>query len=87
MKFFNNIDKLHTTKLGNERIRRNLNLETDDIVSHCKKLILKAKKIINKGKNWYIYANENVITVNMYSHTIITAHKIKSNFEEMDDNV
>lgn len=27
-----NIDKLHTTEMGIERIKRNLQIETDDIV-------------------------------------------------------
>lgn len=29
----NNIDKLHTTKLGVERIKRNLNLENCDVIN------------------------------------------------------
>ena len=31
-----NIDKLHTTQLGMGRIKKNLQLETDDVVSWCK---------------------------------------------------
>lgn len=27
-----NLEKLHTTKMGAERIKRNLNLETSDVV-------------------------------------------------------
>ncbi len=30
-----------------------------------------------KGKNWYVDADNCVITVNAYSFTIITAHKKK----------
>lgn len=31
-----NLDKLHTTELGVERIKRNLSLDTDDVVDWCK---------------------------------------------------
>ncbi len=69
-----NIDLLHTTTLGSERIKRNLGLTTDDVVRWCKLKTLQADAIIRKGKNWYVYANEVVITVNAHSYTIITAH-------------
>ena len=35
-----NLDRLHTTVMGTERIKRNLNIETD-AVAYCKALILK----------------------------------------------
>jgi hypothetical protein len=72
-----NIDKIHTTELGIERIKRNLNIETDDVVHWCKQKIGQANEIIRKGKNWYVYADDLIITVNAHSYTIITAHKIK----------
>lgn len=31
-----NIDKLHTTEMGVDRIRRNLKLENVDVVGFCK---------------------------------------------------
>lgn len=31
-----NLNKLHTTKLGVERIKRNLSLDTEDVVHWCK---------------------------------------------------
>ncbi|MCK9170106.1 MAG: DUF3781 domain-containing protein [Treponema sp.] len=34
-------------------------------------------KITRKGKNWYAEINDCIITVNAYSCSIITAHKIK----------
>jgi hypothetical protein len=71
-----NIDKIHTTELGVERIKRNLDLTTDDVVDWCKQKIEHADEIIRKGKNWYVYADNSVITVNAHSYTIITAHKI-----------
>ncbi len=103
-----NLEKLHTTELGVVRIKRNLGLETDDVVAWCKNTILttaknieneksssgetcgtayneessneKGKtsinKIFRKGKNWYIRTDGCTITVNAYSCTVITAHRV-----------
>ena len=74
-----NLDKIHTTKMGVERIKRNLSLETEDIVLWCQSLIKNQEsEIIKKGKNWYIRNKDIVLTVNASSYTIITVHKIKS---------
>jgi hypothetical protein len=70
-----NIDKIHTTELGIMRIRKNLELETQDVVKWCKQKIKHANDIHKKGKNWYIYFENYIITINSYSYTIITAHK------------
>ena len=71
-----NLDKLHTTELGVVRIKRNLSLDTDDIVGWCKTRISSPNAdIIRSGKNWYVKAGDCTITVNAYSYTIITAHK------------
>ena len=73
-----NLDKLHTTELGIIRIKRNLSLETEDVVSFCREKILSESAVITrKGKNWYIEVENSIITVNAYSYTIITAHKKK----------
>ena len=72
-----NIDKIHTTVLGIERIKKNLELKTEDIVKWCKKKTKNMDKIIKNGKNWYVYNGNNVITINANSYTIITAHKVK----------
>ena len=73
-----NIDKLHTTELGVERIKKNLQLETDDVVKWCKSKILKKDALIErKDKNDYISIDSSKITVNANSYTIITAHKTK----------
>ena len=77
-KLINNLDKIHTTELGNLRIKKNLNLNTEDVIKWCVKTIKKADKIIKKGKNWYVYFNKIIITINANSYTIITAHKIKN---------
>lgn len=71
-----NLDKLHTTELGVIRIKRNLSLDTENVVMWCKEKIKSPNAIITKqGKNWYINICNCVITVNSYSYTIITAHK------------
>ena len=74
-----NINTIHTTEMGVERIRRNLKLnESVDAVDFCKQKILDANcNIYKQGKNWYCEIDGIKITVNSFSYTIITAHKIK----------
>lgn len=73
-----NINELHTTAMGAERIRRNLSVWTDDIVQWCRIRILQENAIMErKGKNWYVRIDDCEITVNAYSYTIITAHRVK----------
>jgi len=72
-----NLDKLHTTELGSERIKRNLGLDTKDAVAWCRQQILRADEIVQKGKNWYAHIDDITITVNAHSFTIITAHREK----------
>ena len=59
-----NIDKIHTTKLGIGRIKQNLELETDDVVDWCRQQIKQADEILRSGKNWYVHTEDSVITVN-----------------------
>jgi len=70
-----NINKIHTTELGVMRIKRNLELETNDVVNWCKNEIKKSNKIYRKGKNWYVSGKGFILTINAHSYTIITAHK------------
>ena len=72
-----NIDKIRTTELGAMRIKMNLELETENVVDWCVQRIKQADRITRKGKNWYVYSDGAVITVNAHSYTIITAHKHK----------
>jgi len=48
MNLLENLDKLHTTELGIQRIKRNLSLETDDIISWCKNKISSPNAQISK---------------------------------------
>ena len=74
-----NLDRLHTTDLGIVRIKRNLSLDVDDVVSWCRERIQNPNAvIIRDGKNWYVDIDNCELTVNAYSYTIITAHKIKN---------
>ncbi len=74
-----NLDKLHTTEMGVERIKRNCLIETDDVVQWSRVQILdKAAKIERIGKNWYVTVGSYKITVNAHSYTIITAHRVES---------
>lgn len=74
---FANLDKLHTTAMGIDRIKRNLKIDETDVVKYCYDIILNPKAFIQrKGKNWYVYFENIKITVNVHSYTIITAHKI-----------
>ena len=83
-----NLEKLHTTELGIVRIKRNICLGTDDVVSWCKKAINSENcKIIRQGKNWYATINDCVITINAHSYTIITAHNTNFlKFADCDDD-
>ncbi len=74
-----NINKIHTTILGAERIRNNLKLENNvEVICFCKEMIVDNNSIIyKKGKNWYVKCNNIIITINGFSYTIITAHEIK----------
>ena len=73
-----NIDKVHTTEMGNDRIKKNLKIDTSDVVEYCKNKILdKNCNIYRNGKNWYCEIDNIKITINSYSYTIITAHLIK----------
>ena len=72
-----NIDRLHTTPMGVDRIKRNLKLDTENAVGYCKDLILHPQCCIaRQGKNWYCEIENIRITVNAYRYTIITAHSM-----------
>ena len=73
-----NISKVHTTEMGIDRIKKNLKLNTNDVVEFCKnKFFDKICNIYKQGKNWYCDIDNIKITINSYSYTIITAHLIQ----------
>lgn len=70
------LHKLHTTELGAARIKKNLSLETDNVIDWCRdKIQSPAAAISRKGKNFYVCVESAIITVNAHSFTVITAHK------------
>lgn len=73
-----NLDQLHTTELGALRIKRNLSLDTTDVVEWCKAKTACAHAVSQRnGKNWYVKADGCVITIHAHSYTIITAHPVQ----------
>lgn len=72
---FDHMDQIHTTEMGAERIKRNLKIDTADVVEYCKNKISEENcNIYKKGKNWYCETDCMRITINSHSYTIITAH-------------
>ena len=53
-----NIHKIHTTPMGADRIRKNLQLPNNfDVTEHCKNIILNPNgNIYKQGKNFYCEA-------------------------------
>lgn len=75
-----NIDKIHTTKMGIDRIKRNLNINDIDVVKFCKnKLLNEDCNIYKNGKNFYCKTRNIIITINSFSYTIITAKFLTKN--------
>lgn len=71
-----NMERIHTTEMGVERIAKNLELNNIDVVEYCKEIIKNKKSDVEKkGKNYYVYFEDKILTINSSSFTIITAHK------------
>ena len=78
MVLLENLEKVHTTEMGVDRIKRNIGVDVEDIVEYCVDKIKKDNAVIErKGKNYYVTVDGIIITVNASSYTIITAHKEK----------
>ena len=59
-----NIDKVHTTEMGIDRIKKNLKLDNNNAVEYCKNKVLdKNCNIYKQGKNWYCEIDNIVITI------------------------
>ena len=70
------LENLHTTTMGEERIRRNVSPNAEDVVAWCRARITATDAVIERrGKNFYITAGGCTLTVNARSYTIITVHK------------
>ena len=72
------MDKIHTSYLGMDRISKNLNINRCDVIKYCEDIILnKESAVYKKGKNYYAELSDIKLTINSYTFTIITAHKLK----------
>ena len=60
---FNNIDKVHTTEMGIDRIKKNLKLDTDDVVEYCKNKVL--------DKNCNIYKPVSYTHLDVYKRQVL----------------
>lgn len=70
-----NIDKIHTTEMGIDRICKNLEID-EEPVNYCISKLKKEDSVVTKkGKNYYVNVDDCTITINSSSFTIITAHK------------
>ena len=73
-----NIDKIHLTESGRDRIKRNLLLNTDDVLEWClAKIGRENAAVTKKGKNYYVIADCCALTINSGSFTVITAHRCR----------
>ena len=79
----NHIDKIHTTEMEINRIKRNLKINTSNVVEYCKDRILDRNcHIYRCGKNWYCEVDNIKITIHSSSYSIITAHIMKSTLDD-----
>ena len=54
-----NIDKIHTTEMGIDRMKRNLKMDTDDVVEYCK------NRILDKNCNIYQQGKTGIVKLTM----------------------
>ena len=70
------LENLHTTTMGEERIRHNVSPNMEDVIAWCRARITAPDAVIERrGKNYYITSGGCILTVNARSYTVITAHK------------
>ena len=71
-----NIKKIHTTELGEKRIRKNVLEDISDVIEWIKNKVSDSNAIISKiGKNWYVSIDYYIITINASNYCTITVHK------------
>lgn len=71
-----NIEKIHTTELGEERLIKNLKLTNKNPIRYVKELLRNSRShVYKKGKNFYCEYNHTRLTINADTFTVITAHK------------
>ena len=71
------LENLHTTTMGEERIRHNAAPHEDDVIAWCRERITAPDAVIERrGNNYYITSGGCTLTVHAGSHTVITAHRL-----------
>lgn len=69
-----NIAQIHTTSLGMLRIQKVI--DSNDCISVIKSIINDRNSVVKKeGKNYYVYYESLIITINSFNYCIITAKK------------
>ena len=68
-----NINKIHTTETGYDRIKKNLNIECNPVKYCIDKISDNNSIVYKKRKNYYCEIDDIIITINSSSYTIITA--------------
>ena len=63
MELLDNIDKVHTTDMGVDRIKRNIEVDVEDIVEYCVEKI-NQEKSINSVDSVTIYPYSDFLTLN-----------------------
>lgn len=64
------------------RIKSNISLKNDNVISWCKNAIKNAELKMQLGKNWYVYFGGVAIAIKAKSFTIM-AHKISGKVRVM----
>ena len=74
------IDEIHTTELGEQRIKRNIGLYATEIIPEIEDALTFHSKftvVRRRGKNFYVRYRDIQYTINASSYTVITAKVIK----------
>ena len=76
--FLRRINGLKSNQLTDNKIRGFLGISIPNVVEWCKERILMPDaEIVRRGKNWYITADDVIITVNANLLTLQTVHYVK----------
>ncbi|HBB05501.1 MAG TPA: conjugal transfer protein [Firmicutes bacterium] len=71
-----NIERIHATERGEERLIQNLKLANRNPIRYVKDVLRNPKShVYKKGKNFYCEYNHVRLTINASTFTMITAHK------------
>ncbi len=75
---FTHLDQVHATGPCQERIRKNLGLDAEDVVRWCKQQIENPESLTRTEQHWNVRGDGFVITIDAQSYEIVTARREKS---------